>query len=174
MSVQTCVLIDGSRVFAECKSPGRGATKLRHILSSDFDARVLRHRCQRQLLLILHSHLTMALSNLSAGQVCSRRFPTVSIRSSLSPASLRQSSPTSRRSLRPAYTPPTFFRNFATESTGSTAKAKPGTIQISTLFTGLLLVGIGITAYGVYVSLSVPLPFLLRSDMLLIILFGFT
>lgn len=164
MSVQTCVSIDRSRVFAECESPGRGATKLRHILSSDFDRSVIGANWQLATLPYSTFPLTMTLSNIHVGQICSRRFLTVSTRSSLSPACLRQimgPSSISRRSLKPAYTPPTFGRSFATESKISTPKAKTGSIQISTLFTGLLLVGIGITAYGVYVSLSVPLPFVL-------------
>ncbi|EIM89060.1 uncharacterized protein STEHIDRAFT_94126 [Stereum hirsutum FP-91666 SS1] len=95
----------------------------------------------------------MTLSNISVAKICSRRLHIVSIRSTLSPASLRQSirpCSASRKSFKFAHTPPTFGRSFATESTTSTPKAKTGTIQISTLFTGLLIVGIGITAYGVY------------------------
>lgn len=108
--------------------------------------------------------LVMALNSFPMARICSRRPLATTIRSSGLHSPLRRNAhsiSTSTGVLRPRHITPNTCRSFATETTGQAPTKPPGSIQISTLFTGLLVVGTGITAYGLYVSLSFP-PILAR------------
>ena len=102
---------------------------------------------------------------LSCGLITPRSSATSWLRNARSPS-------TTRHAFGLTYSSRDVRRGFTTESTGKPAQKPAGTIQISTLLTGLLVVGVGITAYGLYVSLRIAPIISLQHENMVLTRFG--